>query len=246
MTKPLTIGLIQFIEPKLLKGGLKLLLDHQSGIPSWGLLSRASWRDQITSYEIKKSSTVYSDFGAIRAQLEFEKLSNSSLYERCQEYWDKEIMHWFDLSSEPCLKTGTRNQKPIVGQVHDPNAWVIGEKVSHAGLFGTIDGLSKTLLGLEEKFSFIDVLSKELDKNSHERFINAWDRVTSKPTTLAGNMCGEKTVGHLGFTGTSFWIDCKRGLGVIILSNATRDGWYQKEELNHLRRSVGNYTWELA
>ena len=246
LTKPLTIGLIQFIKPNIVKGDLKLLLDHQSGIPSWGLLPRATWRDQINSYEINKSPTVYSDFGAIRAQLEFERVTSSSLYERCGEYWDEEILHWHDLSSESCLKTGMRNHKPIIGEVHDPNAWVINEKVSHAGLFGTIDGLSRTLLVLEDKFSFIDSFSKNLDKGGIDRFINAWDRVTSKSTTFAGNMCGDKTIGHLGFTGTSFWVDCEKGMGNIILSNATRDGWYQKNELNEVRRALGNYTWGLA
>ena len=59
-------------------------------------------------------------------------------------------------------------------------------------------------------------------------------------------MCSDKTIGHLGFTGTSFWVDCEKGMGNIILSNATRDGWYQKNELNELRRALGNYTWGLA
>jgi CubicO group peptidase (beta-lactamase class C family) len=35
----------------------------------------------------------------------------------------------------------------------------------------------------------------------------------------AGRLLSRRSIGHLGFTGTSFWIDRERALGVILLSN---------------------------
>ncbi len=244
VTKPLTIGLIQFIEPDILNKNNTLLLNHQSGIPSWGLLARSNYREQIMSYEIKKNSTLYSDFGAIRAQLEFENQTNKNLYEECAKYWDEEVCHWSVVDKSRCFKTGERSYKPIVGDVHDPNAWAIKEKVSHAGLFSTLNGLCRTLLNLEKNFSLTSYFKDKIKKEMPERFINAWDRVIEKSSTFAGSSCSDYTVGHLGFTGTSFWVDCEARKGVVILSNCTRDGWYNKNNLNQVRRALGNLYWE--
>jgi CubicO group peptidase (beta-lactamase class C family) len=47
----------------------------------------------------------------------------------------------------------------------------------------------------------------------------------------------------LGFTGTSIWIDPERMLGHVILSNATKIHWYDKQGLNDLRRAIGQEVW---
>ena len=52
-----------------------------------------------------------------------------------------------------------------------------------------------------------------------------WDTPSLKGST-AGSEFSRNTVGHLGFTGTSLWIDLDRDLHVILLSNRvhpTRD-----------------------
>jgi CubicO group peptidase (beta-lactamase class C family) len=35
----------------------------------------------------------------------------------------------------------------------------------------------------------------------------------------AGSLFSPETVGHLGFTGTSFWLDLRRKLAVVLLTN---------------------------
>jgi CubicO group peptidase (beta-lactamase class C family) len=40
----------------------------------------------------------------------------------------------------------------------------------------------------------------------------------SEPSS-AGTVCGPETVGHLGFTGTSLWIDLEAAVVVAVLSN---------------------------
>ena len=245
LTKPFTIGLLQFLYPEFVKkNDVSLLLSHRSGIPAWGLLSNYNWRDQISSYPITKSDTLYSDFGAIRAQLEFEKEYNQPLYDSVSCCWNDNIIHWSQVNKDLCLNTGERGYKKIKGDVHDPNAWVIKEKVSHAGLFATLDGLVASLFKLEDEFSFTDYFYQLITQNN-QRFIHGWDTVTDKSETLAGHECGDYLIGHLGFTGTSVWVDCQSKLGAIILSNATRDGWYNKKNLNYVRRTIGNYIWKL-
>ena len=88
---------------------------------------------------------MYSDFGAIRAQLEFEKEFNQSIYESVASCWGDDVVHWTEVKKNLCLETPVREDIKIKGDVHDPNAWVIKEKVSHAGLFATLEGVMGTL-----------------------------------------------------------------------------------------------------
>ncbi len=62
--------------------------------------------------------------------------------------------------------------------------------------------------------------------------------------TLAGRGCGEFTFGHLGFTGTSIWIDPEKMKGHVILSNATKFHWFDKTNLNDMRRVIGEQVWK--
>ena len=55
LTKPLTIGLIQFLHPEFVKNKdtiYFLIIDLVSNL---GLLSKHNWRDQISSYQVKES-----------------------------------------------------------------------------------------------------------------------------------------------------------------------------------------------
>ena len=45
-----------------------------------------------------------------------------------------------------------------------------------------------------------------------------WDTPTQGESS-SGSYFGEKTVGHLGYTGCSLWIDPERELDVILLTN---------------------------
>lgn len=234
LTKPLTLAHCYLKVPKLFDKQMKLLLNHRAGLPPWGRLSRSSWRDQILSYQIKESQTLYSDFSALRLQLEIEKSIGSSLYEVISDGLDQDVIHWLDVSNDHCISTGQRNRAKIYGEVHDDNAFVIGEKISHAGLFGSAAGLSSTLLNLNNKY---DLLEKMNTKNDH-RFMNGFDTVEDPSTSLASEKASRQTFGHLGFTGTSFYIEPASKKGVIILTNETLGFWYNRTHLNNLRREI--------
>ena len=64
LTKPLTNSLAFFLRPDSFDEKTLLCLNHRGGLPAWGLLPKEGWRDQILSYSIKESETLYSDFSA--------------------------------------------------------------------------------------------------------------------------------------------------------------------------------------
>jgi CubicO group peptidase (beta-lactamase class C family) len=242
LTKPLTLAATYLRKPEIFGDNMKLLLNHRGGLPSWGRLD-SNWRGQILKYQIKKTDKdIYSDFSALRLMLEIEAKTNRPFYDICSEYFDPEVLFWLELQDDFfCPQTGTRNGTPITGQVHDDNAFVIGEKVSHAGLFGTIKGVARCLLTLNEDNLLFDKMNEEFDNlDQNRRFIAGWDRVTDPSTSLAGRNASLRTFGHLGFTGTSIWIDLEKEKGSIVLSNATKNYWYDKDGLAEIRKEVGS------
>ncbi len=242
LTKPLTNSLSYFLEPQKFDENMLLCLNHCGGLPAWGLLPAQGWKEQILSYPIHTSETLYSDFSALRVMLELEK-KGINQKKLCQSVWDKDTLFWTDLPlSSATPQCGFKNGLPNFGEVHDPNAWVIGDFCSHAGLFSTIHGVCQTLLNYQNKTDFIKKVHHDLGLHSR-RFSYGWDRVENPESTLAGKGCGPKTFGHLGFTGTSIWIDPDKLKGHVILSNATKLYWYDKQGLNDLRRAIGEIIW---
>lgn len=243
LTKPLTNSLSYFLKPEAFTKETLLCLSHRGGLPSWGLLSKDSWKEQISSYPVKESDTLYSDFSALRVLLDLNKAGVDEK-KICKEIWDKETLFWTDLPFWfPTAQLGYKNSLPNFGRVHDPNAYTIGEFCTHAGLFSTVDGLCRTLLNYEEKTSFIGKVKTDLEKHTH-RFSFGWDRVENPNETLAGKGCGPKTFGHLGFVGTSIWIDPDKMIGHVILSNAAKNHYFDKFVLNDMRRAIGEAVWK--
>lgn len=113
----------------------------------------------------------------------------------------------------------------LKGRVHDDNAWILGGVTGHAGLFGTATAVGQLLAYLLDTYHGDDrgPLSPALVRY-------AWRRDRHTPHGLgfdfpaaenasAGSRFSFATVGHLGFTGTSFWIDLPRRIMVILLTN---------------------------
>lgn len=243
LSKPLTNSLGFYSDPGRVDEDMLLMLNHRAGLPAWGLLPKHGWQEQIKSYSVKESATLYSDFSALRFMLEFNQRPGESLHQLAAKTWDDEVLFWKDLTSEQrTVQNGFIKGVPNFKAVHDPNAYTINELVSHAGLFGSVEGVCRTLLNFNENFDLLTSMNLELNKK-HERFVNGWDTVGDPTNTLAGNGCGQLVFGHLGFTGTSIWIDPMKELGHVLLCNATRMYWYDKTELNQFRKSLGELIW---
>lgn len=245
VTKALTNSAVRLKYPELFDERMMLLLNHKAGLPMGGLLSKKNWRNELLAYEIKESPTLYSDYSSLRCMLEIEKKSGKKLEELCSYYFDQELVHWKKLPEGAFSpEYGVRNKKIVSGEVHDNNCFNIGEFISHAGLFATVDGLCRSLLNLESKVAMTEQLeSAYKSQKGEDRFILGFDRVMDTENTLAGKGCSAKTFGHLGFTGTSFWIDLEKMKGAVILTNATQTYWYERSGLTHLRKTLGSAIW---
>lgn len=115
----------------------------------------------------------------------------------------------------------------VRGAVHDENAWaLVGDACAgHAGLFG--DARSVLALGL----SLLEVLADRLPEWLHARELEPLVRERPGGSLLAGfdrrsgaapssgARFGARTFGHLGFTGTSVWIDPDAQVVGVLLTN---------------------------
>ena len=115
--------------------------------------------------------------------------------------------------------------KVLAGIVHDENAQVLGGIAGHAGLFGTardVDAIARSLLGYGPAILRRESVGQMWDpkeKPDGGTYTLGWD-TPSGPRSNAGSlMSRERTVGHLGFTGTSLWIDRERELSITLLTN---------------------------
>lgn len=190
----------------------------------------------------------YSDLGYILLGKLVENLSGNKL----SDYWEKEIMCplgiekalYFaknrDLSGIVFPTTGSCvwTNMELSGLVHDDNCRSIGGVAGHAGLFGTTKGLLtliEILFKMYEKsyshpsFSF-DAVKKRLE-GEHGRFVLGFDTPTGD-TPSSGKYFSRRTLGHLGFTGTSFWMDCSQKIAIVVLTNRVMCG----EDLTGIRQ----------
>lgn len=116
-------------------------------------------------------------------------------------------------------------EKVLCGEVHDDNAWAIGGVAGHAGLFGSADAvlkLAEEILGaLQERRTDIlngRVIRKFTEKKNGFSHVAGFD-TPSPGRSSAGRHFSSRSIGHLGFTGTSFWIDPVSSVIVILLTN---------------------------
>jgi len=114
----------------------------------------------------------------------------------------------------------------LEGVVHDENAYVMGGVGGHAGLFGTagdVYNLLSALLSAYYGLSSTHVFKKDLLNTFFKRQDNTEKALGFDTPSLHNASCGDffskKSVGHLGFTGTSFWMDLERSVIIILLTN---------------------------
>ena len=116
-------------------------------------------------------------------------------------------------------------KKVMCKEVEDENAWAAGGIEGHAGLFGTAACVHRLcceiLAALDGKKTIVlapDVIQGFTRKKKGMSRVAGFD-TPSLQDSSAGHFFSPHSIGHLGFTGTSFWIDPDRGLIVILLTN---------------------------
>ena len=116
-------------------------------------------------------------------------------------------------------------ERLLVGEVDDDNAWALGGAAGHAGLFGAVASVGECarhwLQVLEGRTGVFtqrraDVRHSSQRDHGSSRALG-WD--TMLPTSSCGTRMSPRAFGHVGFTGTSLWIDPDRSVYVALLTN---------------------------
>jgi CubicO group peptidase (beta-lactamase class C family) len=146
----------------------------------------------------------------------------------------------------------TWRKKVLLGSVHDENAHALGGYSGHAGLFG---------IG-EEVYAIVNLLRAHffgyrddyLDPDTVREFFRRQDIVQGSTWALgwdtpspqdssSGKYFSAKSVGHLGFTGISTWMDLERYVIVIFLTNRIHPT-RQNEKIKEFRPRLHNLIME--
>ena len=115
----------------------------------------------------------------------------------------------------------------LQGEVHDPNAAVMGGVAGHAGLFGTAADVMREAVALLDAWhgrgglfpvESVRTFFTRQDLPPGSDWALGWDTPTEGQSS-SGRYLSKRSVGHLGFTGTSLWMDLERELVVVLLTN---------------------------
>jgi CubicO group peptidase (beta-lactamase class C family) len=205
---------------------------------------KAQIRRQILEEPLAYSpatSTVYSDLGFIVIEWLLEEISGKDLYHFTRE----DLFDHLFCSTPGFIPLGREinvdhNQfadtefcpwrgRILSGEVHDENAYALGGVAGHAGLFGTaqevkcvLDCLLDTISGENTSAPWSREYLSEFLQPAHLHPPSNWALGFDTPASSdssAGRYFSPRSVGHLGFTGTSFWLDLEKAISVILLTN---------------------------
>ena len=222
---------------------LKHLLAHSSGLPAHiPLYKHAGGKEDIlrrileTPLEYPPGSrSLYSDLGFILLGAVVERACGESLDKLAREQIFQPLgirRTCFHPPSDWRPRIAPTEMDPwrkrlLRGEVHDENASAMGGVAAHAGLFGTAADLAvfcQALLNggvynhrrIVKRTTLESFTQRQADPRDSSRALG-WD--TPSPNSSAGNKLSRQSYGHTGFTGTSLWIDPRRRLFIVFLTN---------------------------
>jgi uncharacterized protein YbbC (DUF1343 family)/CubicO group peptidase (beta-lactamase class C family) len=178
------------------------------------------------------SRFLYSDINFIVLGALVEEVSGSSLDQYCQShvFTPLKMLHTRFLPPEswrPKIAPTDydENGKMLRGTVHDPSARRMGGVAGHAGVFSTVDDLSKFAQALLSGSSVLPppliekMTSPQQPPTAPVLRGLGWD-LDSPLSSNRGYLLPVGSFGHTGFTGTSLWIDPTTQTYIIVLTNS--------------------------
>lgn len=225
------------------------LLTHSSGLDWWAPLYKDTRGKDAFARRIEAmdlvyepgSKSLYSDLGLILLGEILERVAGQSVDEFARERI-LDPLHMKETSFRPEASLVGRiaptekdpwRGRVVRGEVHDENAFAMGGVAPHAGLFGTAEDLARFAQMMLNGGVYdhrrivsratVDLFTKRAGVPGSSRALG-WD--TPSESSSAGSLLSQDSFGHTGFTGTSLWIDPKRRLFVVLLTNRvhpTRD-----------------------
>lgn len=226
---------------------LRHLLAHNSGLPSYveffktalnpADLLRACLRLKLESEPGVKSD--YSDPGFILLGKALEELMGESL----DDFAERQIFQPLCMkatsygpavemrSSIPPTEIDKNFRgRRIQGEVQDENAWVMGGVAGHAGLFSNVADVLRfaaEVIGAGRRNSAennlfeattVEVFGDRQGPVGSSRALG-WD--TPSENSSSGRLFSPHSIGHLGYSGCSLWIDLDAHVAVVLLTNRT-------------------------
>lgn len=222
---------------------------------------KQSLRLQIRDLKPKWTKmSLYSDIDFFLLGFLLEEIKQTSLHNIWLKFIDEQLprneMH-FNMGNVPMFVRSKYaptekclwRKKILQGEVHDENTWALEGVSSHAGLFGRPQDVMSWGLWLRDALknsnSYVDSRTVEkFTKRAVPGKYGDWSLGFMMPTPGKAS-CGAhfdlKSVGHTGFTGTSFWFDKKQDVIVVLLSNRihpTRKNEIFRNERPHIHDLV--------
>jgi CubicO group peptidase (beta-lactamase class C family) len=249
LTKPLCTALLTMLRPNGREIDLddrvrdaitvRDLLSHSSGLPAWKLLGAdpvAAVREEPLEYPTGTRS-VYSDLGFILLGDYLERRTTRSLVELFDDCIARPL--GVETTFQPDDPGRCAPCEGLRGIVHDENARAMGGVAGHAGLFSTARDVSRIVAA-----HFGDQL---IPRAAVEKYWSpsgvpgstwclGWDRPSAQGSS-AGTRWPRDGVGHLGYTGTSIWIDPPRARWVVLLTNRV-EPTRENERIKQLRPAL--------
>lgn len=221
---------------------VRMLLAHSSGLPAYEkLFLRAKTREGLlqtvfstTLATAPGTHAEYSDIGFIILGVVLERLTDEPLETFCQ----REIFGPLGMTHTafnpalalrqfipPTCDDRLFRHRIIQGEVQDENASILGGIAGHAGLFSTADDLAIFAHAMLSggypilRRETVDLFSRRESAPDGTSRALGWD--TPSAPSQSGKYLSPRSFGHLGYTGTSLWIDPDRQLSITLLTNRT-------------------------
>jgi CubicO group peptidase (beta-lactamase class C family) len=186
------------------------------------------------------TETIYSDLGFMMLKWVVERASGMSLPDYLGKHFFGPLGFRRTFMGDAPSGLGLRDahfaatedcpwrRKVMLGQVHDENGYALGGYSGHAGLFSNAeeiralaDLLMQHFRGERDDFLRPDTVRaffRRQDLVKRSTWALGWD-TPSEEGSSAGCHFSTQSVGHLGFTGTSVWMDLEKDVIVILLTN---------------------------
>jgi serine-type D-Ala-D-Ala carboxypeptidase len=229
-------------DPRREEVTIRSLLAHTSGLPGYvRLFESARTRDQLllaacrTPLEAAPGErSEYSDIGFIVLSEALARIADEPLDPFCaRQVFGPLGMVSTCFNPPPALRNSippteddrSFRRRLIQGEVHDENASVMGGVAGHAGVFASAPDLARFAQEILHQGSGVFRPETLQLFGSKERSRIGTNRALGfdipSPPSQSGRYFSQGSLGHLGFTGTSLWMDPERDLATVLLSNRT-------------------------
>ncbi len=221
---------------------LRMLLAHSSGLPAYEkLFLDAQTREELLRAAFTTVLTAdpgaraeYSDVGFIILGATLERLADEALDTFCQRevFGPLAMSHTafnparaLRESIPPTADDRTFRKRVVQGEVQDENASVLGGVAGHAGLFSSAGDMARFAHAILNggypllRAETVQLFTRREPAPEGTSRALGWD--TRSAPSQSGRYFSTRSFGHLGYTGTSLWIDPERQLSVTFLTNRT-------------------------